>query len=97
MRLPPRVRRRTSCQTQRRGLAVLRQLRQHPWRGFPESSGGVQRGHELVDELIAFCSEHLSRQKVPRSIDFEDELPRLPTGKRLLRDRYWTDHQSRIV
>jgi long-chain acyl-CoA synthetase len=37
---------------------------------------------------------------VPRSIDFEDELPSLPTGKlykRLLRDRYWTDHQSRIV
>jgi len=42
----------------------------------------------------------MSRQKVPRSIDFEDELPRLPTGNlymRLLRDRYWTDHQSRIV
>ena len=30
--------------------------------------------------------------KCPRSIDFEAELPRLPTGKlykRLLRDRYW--------
>jgi acyl-CoA synthetase (AMP-forming)/AMP-acid ligase II len=29
---------------------------------------------------------------VPRSIDFEDELPRHPTGKlytRLLRDKYW--------
>jgi long-chain acyl-CoA synthetase len=37
---------------------------------------------------------------VPRSIDFEDELLRLPTGKlykRPLRDRYWADHQSRIV
>jgi len=37
---------------------------------------------------------------VPRTIDFEDELPRLPTGKlykRLLRDRYWTDGDSRIV
>ena len=61
---------------------------------------GVQPGPELVDELIVFCVVHLSRQKVPRSIDFEDELPRLPTGKlykRLLRDRYWTDRQSRIV
>jgi long-chain acyl-CoA synthetase len=61
---------------------------------------GVQPGQKLVEELIAFCGEHLSRQKVPRSIDFEDELPRLPTGKlykRLLRDRYWADHQSRIV
>jgi long-chain acyl-CoA synthetase len=37
---------------------------------------------------------------VPRSIDFEAQLPRLPTGKlykRLLRDRYWGDKTSRIV
>ena len=36
----------------------------------------------------------------PASIDFEDELPRLPTGKlykRLLKDRYWVGHQSRII
>jgi len=35
-----------------------------------------------------------------RSIDFEAELPRLPTGKlykRLLRDRYWGNKTSRIV
>jgi long-chain acyl-CoA synthetase len=50
--------------------------------------------------LIAFCAEHLSRQKVPRSIDFETKLPRLPTGKlykRQLRDRYWGEHTTRIV
>jgi long-chain acyl-CoA synthetase len=61
---------------------------------------GVTPGPELVSELLAFCSQHLSRQKVPRSIDFEPELPRLPTGKlykRLLRDRYWGDKTSRIV
>jgi long-chain acyl-CoA synthetase len=61
---------------------------------------GVEAGPALVDELLAFCSEHLSRQKVPRSIDFADELPRLPTGKlykRILRDRYWGDRTSRIV
>ena len=55
---------------------------------------GVEPGDDLVAELLAFCSEHLSRQKVPRSIDFEAQLPRLPTGKlykRLLRDRYWAD------
>jgi len=42
--------------------------------------------------LIAYCREHLARVKVPRTIDFVDELPRLPTGKlqkRLLRERYW--------
>jgi long-chain acyl-CoA synthetase len=60
----------------------------------------VAPGPELADELIAFCAEHLSGQKVPRSVDFTTELPRLPTGKlykRQLRDRYWGDRTSRIV
>ena len=59
-----------------------------------------QAGPEIAEELIAFCGQHLARQKVPRSIDFEAQLPRLPTGKlykRLLRDRYWGDKASRIV
>jgi long-chain acyl-CoA synthetase len=61
---------------------------------------GIATDSTLVDELIAFCAKHLSRQKCPRSIDFEAELPRLPTGKlykRVLRDRYWGDRKSRIV
>ena len=61
---------------------------------------GVPADEALVEELLGFCREHLARHKVPRTIDFEDELPRLPTGKlykRLLRDRYWTDGDSRIV
>ncbi|WP_454624302.1 AMP-binding protein [Bradyrhizobium cenepequi] len=60
----------------------------------------VTPGPDLAEELIAFCAKSLSRQKVPRSIDFEAELPRLPTGKlykRLLRDRYWGNKTSRIV
>jgi long-chain acyl-CoA synthetase len=61
---------------------------------------GVTPCEALAEELIAFCSEQLSRHKVPRSIDFEAQLPRLPTGKlykRLLRDRYWGNKNSRIV
>ena len=61
---------------------------------------GVEPGPVTAAELIAFCGQHLARQKVPRSIDFEAELPRLPTGKlykRILRDRYWGDRKSRIV
>ena len=61
---------------------------------------GVAPGPDVTDELLAFCAAHLSRQKCPRSIDFETELPRLPTGKlykRLLRDRYWQGHKTRIV
>jgi long-chain acyl-CoA synthetase len=54
-------------------------------------------GPDLERELIAFCKEHLSPIKCPRSIDFEQELPRHPTGKlykRLLRDRYWAEASS---
>ena len=61
---------------------------------------GVSPDAELADELIAFCREHLAHLKCPRSIDFEAELPRLPTGKlykRVLRDRYWVGHTSQIV
>jgi acyl-CoA synthetase (AMP-forming)/AMP-acid ligase II len=49
-------------------------------------------GEALAAELIAYCRERLSPLKCPRSIDFEAELPRTPTGKLLkrhLRDRYW--------
>jgi acyl-CoA synthetase (AMP-forming)/AMP-acid ligase II len=46
----------------------------------------------LEEQLIVFCRRQLSPLKCPRSIDFEAELPRTPTGKlvkRHLRDRYW--------
>jgi long-chain acyl-CoA synthetase len=61
---------------------------------------GIAPGPEITDELMAFCAERLARQKCPRSFDLEAELPRLPTGKlykRLLRDRYWKGHKTRIV
>ncbi len=61
---------------------------------------GIEGDDALAEELLVFCREHLSRQKVPRSIDFEAELPRLPTGKlykRKLRDAYWGEGQSRIL
>jgi acyl-CoA synthetase (AMP-forming)/AMP-acid ligase II len=57
-------------------------------------------GPALERELIAFCQGQLAKLKCPRSIDFEAELPRHPTGKlykRLLRDRYWGNRASRIV
>jgi long-chain acyl-CoA synthetase len=56
-------------------------------------------GEDLVEELIDFCRQNLARQKCPRTIDFEDELPRLPTGKlykRILKDRYWADRDTRV-
>jgi long-chain acyl-CoA synthetase len=57
-------------------------------------------GPELESELIDYCRQRLAHLKCPRSVDFEAELPRHPTGKlykRLLKDRYWGNHDSRIV
>ena len=59
-----------------------------------------KRGEDLEEELINFCKENLSSIKCPKSIDFEKELPRHPTGKlykRLLKDRYWGNKSSKIV
>ena len=59
-----------------------------------------EAGPGLEEELIAWCRERISPLKCPRTVDFEAELPRHPTGKlykRLLRDRYWGKGDSRIV
>jgi long-chain acyl-CoA synthetase len=56
-------------------------------------------GPALAAELIEYCRSQLSKLKCPRSVDFEAELPRHPTGKlykRLLKDRYWGDRKTRI-
>jgi acyl-CoA synthetase (AMP-forming)/AMP-acid ligase II len=38
-------------------------------------------GPELAQELMEFCRGRLAGYKCPRSIDFEQELPRSDTGK----------------
>jgi fatty-acyl-CoA synthase/long-chain acyl-CoA synthetase len=56
-------------------------------------------GKELEADLIAFCKTRLSAIKCPRSVDFEPELPRTPTGKlvkRHLRDKYWPKTAAKI-
>jgi acyl-CoA synthetase (AMP-forming)/AMP-acid ligase II len=53
----------------------------------------------LAAEILAFGRLHLAGYKVPRSIDFEPELPRTAAGKlyvRRLRDRYWAGRERRI-
>ena len=52
-----------------------------------------------ADELIAHCRSHLADYKVPRSIDFIEQMPRDPNGKlykRRLRDPYWADRARSI-
>ena len=52
---------------------------------------GKSPSDERANALIAFCRARIAGFKCPRSVDFVDELPRLPTGKllkRKLRDQY---------
>jgi acyl-CoA synthetase (AMP-forming)/AMP-acid ligase II len=61
---------------------------------------GISAGPGLEAELLNYAREHLAHYKCPRSVDFLEELPRLPTGKlykRLIKDRYWGNSNSRIV
>ncbi|MGY2060967.1 AMP-binding enzyme, partial [Nocardia gipuzkoensis] len=54
---------------------------------------GVEADDELTRELMEFAAARLAKYKLPRSIDYLDELPRDPNGKlykRKLRDRYVT-------
>jgi fatty-acyl-CoA synthase len=60
---------------------------------------GVEPDEALGTELIAFCRERLAHYMVPRSVDFWDELPRLPTGKLYkneIRKHYWPDTGKHI-
>jgi acyl-CoA synthetase (AMP-forming)/AMP-acid ligase II len=69
-------------------------------KGVVQLVEGIKASAGLERELLDTCRENLAHYKCPRSIDFEAELPRHPTGKlykRLLRDRYWGEHGSRIV
>ncbi|MCH7789483.1 MAG: acyl-CoA synthetase [Acidobacteria bacterium] len=65
-----------------------------------EVADGVTADAALAAGLLDFCAQQLAPYKCPRSVDFTDTLPRQDTGKlykRLLRDRYWGDRESRIV
>ena len=61
---------------------------------------GIEPSPQVEEELLEYTREHIAHFKCPRSIDFEAELPRLPTGKlykRILKDRYWGKGDSKIV
>lgn len=61
---------------------------------------GLEPDDAITGRLMSYAREHIAHYKCPRSIDYEAELPRLPTGKlykRLLKDRYWGKKDTRIV
>ena len=63
----------------------------------------LQPGHSptevFAEELIEFARSRLPGFKTPRSIEFADDLPRLPSGKiqrRLVRAPYWEGRERQI-
>jgi fatty-acyl-CoA synthase len=60
----------------------------------------ARAGAPFAEELLGWCRDRLAHYKCPRSVDFSAELPRGDNGKlykRVLRDRYWEGHASRII
>jgi len=60
---------------------------------------GIEPGETIAEDIIAFAREHIAHYKCPRTIDFADNLPRLPTGKiqrRVVRDPYWAGRDKSI-
>jgi long-chain acyl-CoA synthetase len=50
-------------------------------------------------EVIEFCRTHVARYKVPKSVEFHDELPRNTAGKllrRVLREPHWKDRERKV-
>jgi long-chain acyl-CoA synthetase len=61
---------------------------------FVQAAPGAVPGPSLAGELQAHLGERLARYKVPRAVEFVDDLPRTPTGKLVkgkLRERYLGD------
>ncbi|MDZ7674504.1 MAG: fatty acid--CoA ligase [Acidimicrobiales bacterium] len=51
------------------------------------------------DDILSFAREQLAGFKIPKSVDFIDEIPRNPTGKMLkkeLRAPYWEDRDRNV-
>ncbi len=64
-----------------------------------EPIAGIVPNDELAEEILEYAKENMAKYKIPRSIDFIEELPRLTTGKlykRLLRDEYWQNKDKKI-
>ena len=68
-------------------------------RAVVELQRGVAASDDLKQSILSYAKDHLSKFKCPRSIDFVDELPRLPSGKiprEKVRAPYWERAERKI-
>ena len=64
-----------------------------------QPADGISPGPELTASLLDFLDGRIAKFKLPRTIDYVQELPRDPNGKlykRRLRDPYWAGHDRAI-
>lgn len=75
--------------------------------GVPDKKWGeavkaciVKRAPEIMEEeIIAHCRQHLPAYKVPKSVDFIEEVPKNAYGKvlkKVLREKYWEGFERRV-
>lgn len=62
-------------------VASPHELRSNAVKAFVVLAKGVAPSEELAKELFTYSEEHLSRYKIPRIIEFTDELPKTISGK----------------
>jgi len=64
-----------------------------------EPASGVEPSETLTRELLDFCKDKLGKFKIPKTIDYIEQMPRDDNGKlpkRKLRDPYWKGHERAI-
>ncbi len=70
------------------------------WGEVPKAIVVLKPGEQLTEAaMIAYCKTQLPGYKVPKSIEFRDELPKGGTGKILkkeLREVYWKGFEKRV-
>jgi long-chain acyl-CoA synthetase len=64
-----------------------------------QPADGVVPSDELTAEVLAFAASRLAKYKLPKHVDYLDELPRDDNGKlykRKLRDPEWAGREKAI-
>jgi len=61
----------------------------------------LKQGEQATaQEIMDYCREHLAGYKIPRSVDFADDLPKTDTGKilkKLIKAPYWEGKETKII
>ena len=80
--------------------ATAPRLPDEKWGERPKAFVIRTPGAEINEaELIGYLQTHIARFKVPKAVEFVDQLPRTATGKPqkfALREKEWAGHSSRI-